>query len=330
MTRAEVIRALNGEYSRLRDENLRKHEERVAEVLKKDASLKPLIEGGAALFQQRARLLLAHPEQAERFREEIRSQVKANDLLLKRKLKDMGYPEDYLQPIFRCAQCRDTGRVGGGVQEFCSCFSRRIVERMFDAGANDRRQTFETYNENVFPDDVMIGGYSQRQISLRIRNRCRAYAQQFPETELQGLVLMGESGLGKTFLLNCIENAVIERGYSPVKVTGYRMFEAMRGCHFNDAEKRAEFNQLVFCELLLIDDLGTEPMMQNITREYLFTLLNERLVNRRHTVIATNLSSADLFKVYGERVFSRLLDGANMTILTLVGRDLRLGGGKKP
>ena len=76
--------------------------------------------------------------------------------------------------------------------------------------------------------------------------------------------------------------------------------------------------------LLLIDDLGTEPMMRNITVEYLFTLLNERIAAKRHTVIATNLSPVQLQERYGERVMSRILDRSRGVALKFVGRDVRL------
>ena len=102
----------------------------------------------------------------------------------------------------------------------------------------------------------------------------------------------------------------------------------MRGCHFSDGEKRQEFDQLIKCDMLIIDDLGTEPIMQNITREYLFTLLNERLTQRRHTVIATNLGIPELLNRYGERVFSRLFDTMNVSVTQLKGKDLRMLAGK--
>ena len=103
----------------------------------------------------------------------------------------------------------------------------------------------------------------------------------------------------------------------------------MRGTHFGEPEKEAEFRQMIGCDILLIDDLGTEPMMQNVTREYLFTLLNERQAQQKHTVLATNLNHMDLMNRYGERVLSRLMDGMNMQTLELKGKDLRLFGRRK-
>ena len=97
----------------------------------------------------------------------------------------------------------------------------------------------------------------------------------------------------------------------------------MRRQHFADGSGEVDFEQLLSVPLLLIDDLGSEPMMRNITVEYLFTLLNERMAARRHTVIATNLSPLQLQQTYGERVSSRLLDRTRCAVIKLEGKDLR-------
>lgn len=327
MTRSDIIRALNEDYDRLRSENLKTREGRIDEVIKKDPSMEALIYGGRALFQRQARLLLAHPEQAERAAQETRIQAAQNDQRLRSRLKELGFSEDYLEPIYRCPLCRDKGWVGDGVREMCACFKQRLTRRLYEESASGTgvNQSFEAFDETIFPDDdKVLGAYTQRQIALRARKICETYADTYPQTDQLGLVLMGESGLGKTYLLNCVLNRLIARGFAPVKVTAYRLYESMRGAHFGDAEKRAEFSQLLECEALFIDDLGSEPVVQNITREYLFTLLNERLIQARHTVIATNLKPQNLMSVYGERVFSRLIDGMNMTALQLCGKDLRL------
>lgn len=326
MTRSEIVKALHEEYDRLRTENRRQRDKRVEEVIAADPTIRELIFGARDLFQKQARALLAHPEQAERMAQETRLLAEANDHKLRRQLTKLGYPENYLDPIYRCAVCKDTGWVGDTVREQCACFKQQVIRRLYEESAAGTGvcQSFENYDENIFPDtEKVVGRFTQRQYALRVRDACERFANDFPDTDKLGIVLTGESGLGKTYLLNCIENRLIQRGYAPVKVTGYRMFEAMRGCHFGEADRREEFDQLLKCDMLLIDDLGTEPMMQNVTREYLFTLLNERLVQNRHTAIATNLKNGDLLKVYGERVFSRLSDGMNMLMVQLGGVDLR-------
>ena len=138
------------------------------------------------------------------------------------------------------------------------------------------------------------------------------------------LLLSGSGGLGKTFLLNCVFERVISRGFSAVRITAFRMLEAMRRQCFGAADGDVSFDQLLEAPLLLVDDLGSEPMMKNITVEYLFTLLNERMAAGRRTVIATNLSPVQLKERYGERVASRLLDRSKGLLIQLEGKDLRL------
>lgn len=332
MTRSDIMRALNEEYDRVRTENQHLREGRIDEVVARDPAMKALIFGGAELFRRQARLLLSHPEQAEQAAAQTRRLAAENDKKLRARLKELGFPEDYLDPVYRCPICRDKGWVGDSVREMCVCFKQRFTRRLYEesSAGTGSAQTFEAFDEAIFPQEEKVSGpYTQRQLALRARDICRAYAEAYPQTERLGLVLMGESGLGKTYLLNCIQNRLIERGFAPVKVTAYRLYESMRGAHFGDAEKRGEFSQLLECEALFIDDLGSEPVVQNVTREYLFTLLNERLVQGRHTVIATNLKPQDLMKVYGERVFSRLIDGMNMSAIMLSGKDLRLFGKKR-
>lgn len=326
MTRNDIVRALNEEYDRLRAENLRERDRRIGEVIAKDPSMEALIYGGRDLFQKQARLLLSHPEQAEKNARETRLLAAENDRQLRKRLKELGYAENYLDPIYRCPVCKDRGWVGDGVREMCACFKQRLTRRLYEesAAGTGAAQSFEAFDETIFPDDEKVSGSrTQRQLIRRARTICEEYADSYPDTDHLGIIMMGESGLGKTYLLNCILNRLIARGFAPIKVTGYRLYEAMRGAHFGDAEKRAEFDQLIGCEALFIDDLGSEPVVQNVTREYLFSLLNERLIQGRHTVIATNLKPDNLLSVYGERVFSRLIDGMNVTVITLGGRDLR-------
>ena len=143
--------------------------------------------------------------------------------------------------------------------------------------------------------------------------------------ERPNLLLYGPGGVGKTFLLNCVFARLLERGFSGVRITAYRMHETMRLKHIGAPEEAQGFEELIQTPILVIDDLGTEPMLRNITVEYLFTLLNERCAAGRATLIATNLSPAELKERYGERVASRLLDRSRCVTVRMAGADLRQG-----
>lgn len=331
MTRSEIIRSLTEDYARLREENLREHDRRLAEAERKDPRIGEIVRESAALFMRQARFILARPDDVERMKKETLKKAAALRAEQEERLVSLGLAKDYLDPIYRCKECRDTGHVGDTVRNMCACMEKRLVDRLYDSarerGTADQR--FESFNDSIFPDDELIDGVNtQKRIALRAKRMCREYAETYPETDTLNVLLTGNTGLGKTFLLHCIENRLLDRGFSPICITAYRLFETMRGAHFSDADKRQEFDELIHCDILLIDDLGTEPIMQNITREYLFTLLNERLTQQRHTVVATNLSILELKELYGERVFSRLFDTVNVTPAQLKGRDLRMIAGR--
>ena len=233
---------------------------------------------------------------------------------------EAGLAPDELELRYRCPVCRDTGYVGEAPARFCECFERQLRLRQHEDGsmAGLGEQNFERFDATVAPE---AGG--QRDQLVKARGLCERYADSYPDTEFRNLLLTGEGGLGKTFLLNCIFERVTARGFSAVRITAFRMFEAMRQQHIGNDEKYDGFSNLIDAKLLLIDDLGTEPMMRNITIEYLFTLLNERIAAKRHTVIATNLTPAQLKERYGERVASRLLDRSLCAAIQLKGKDLR-------
>lgn len=332
MTREEAARALTIEYQRQREADERALEQRRQEAAARDPRIGELADGGAGLLRRAARLLLTQPEAAQEALLRAKAQASAQREELKRRLREAGLPEDYLEMQYLCPICRDTGFIADPIQRHCECFVKRLNQKLYEgAGLSGRtEQSFEAFDEQFVPDTPVEGvGKTQRQIACLARDRCLRYAQRYPETPKPGLLLTGNSGLGKSFLLNSVARRLIERGYSPVKLTAYRLFEAMKGACFGDEEKSREFDQLMGAQILLIDDLGTEPMTRNITVEYLFSLINERTGGGLHTVIATNLSFEDLRSRYTERISSRLLDKANFEVVGLAGEDLRLMGRRR-
>lgn len=331
MTRSDIIRSLTEEYARLRERNLREHDRRLSEIERQDPRIAEIARESVALFMKQGRIAFARPDEAEQIKKDTLKKAASLRAEQEKRLLALGLPADYLDPIYTCKNCRDTGYAGEPIREMCPCMEKKLIDRLYDS-ARERgtaEQKFELFSDSVFPDDELVDGVNtQKRIALRAKRMCKEYAETYPDTDTLNILLTGNTGLGKTFLLHCIENRLLDRGFSPICVTAYRLFETMRGAHFSDAEKRQEFDELIHCGILLIDDLGTEPIMQNITREYLFTLLNERMTQRRHTVIATNLSILELKELYGERVFSRLLDTVNVTPAQLKGKDLRMLSGR--
>ena len=323
MTRADCIRELLSDYQAQRNLNEKEQDMRIAEAGSIDPEILRLREENAALaLNTMKRIMSLDSAEARRdAAEKMKQRGIFNNHQIRQRLKAAGLPEDYLNIRYRCEICRDTGYVGEAPSRFCECFESRLRLKQYEDGtmADAREQSFSTFDENRIPVEN-----GQREKLNLVRRACEDYADSYPKTRFQNIVLTGAGGLGKTFLLNCIFERVVARGFSAVRITAFRLFEAMRRQHFGSSEGDMDFNQLVEAPMLLIDDLGTEPMMRNITVEYLFTLLNERNAAGRHTVIATNLSPVQIRETYGERVSSRLLDRSRCAAMMLEGKDLRL------
>lgn len=256
----------------------------------------------------------ALPESMEVLSGEIRSALQA-----------AGFPEDYLAPVYRCPSCRDTGYVGERIRRQCGCLQeryQRLLRREIGLPENGE-ETFERFDPGVFPEEKAEGSrYSQREAMELIRESCEHWADAYPKQTPRDLILSGKSGLGKTFLLHAMANRLLERGVQVLLISAYSFLETARRSYF---ENDGRLEELMDCPVLMLDDLGSEPMLQNVTIEQLFQLINERQRRNRATVISTNLNQDELKRRYTERIASRITDRRSCLYLPLRGRDIRNG-----
>jgi len=319
MTRNEILQELLNEYADRRAENARQEERRLENAAQLIPALPAELEARRELvFSGMRRVLAGQPLP------DMEKAMAAQNEKIRGLLKAANLAEDYLQPIFTCPQCQDTGFVGENVREYCPCLVKVMNRRLFDAiGLTEKApQTFETFDLDIFSDEKLEGRpYSQRDLMDRAQKICRAYAESFPRTEANDILLLGASGLGKTFLMQAIAHRVLERGFTALTVSAYRVVEMAREAHFNN--DMSLLAPLMEADLLLIDDLGVEPLMENITITYLYHLINERQARGRHTVISSNLTVNELQTRYTERIASRLTDPMQVKMIVLKGRDVR-------
>lgn len=235
-------------------------------------------------------------------------------------LQKHGYPADYLNEASLCActHCMDTGYITqlSGLRTRCKCLSRaltdaRLARNGLSAAVDEH---FGTYDLNVFPDEGEAP--TQREQMRRLRDYALDFCQQFPSTNKKLLLFSGSAGLGKTFLMNCIARRVTERGFTAARVPSYRLVQ--------DALQDKSISALsIQADLLALDDLGTEPLYNNITVETLYTILNERMTAGKQTLVSTNLSLKQLTDRYTERIASRLFSAKDALVIRLTGRDIR-------
>ena len=236
-------------------------------------------------------------------------------------LTAMGEPIDYLDDKPACPLCGDTGYRKGQV---CDCLKKYYareqlheLSRLLPLGeATFDSFRFDYYDDAVWPDY----GTSPRANMERNFDVCRDYAQQFSKGS-GNLLLSGGTGLGKTFLSACIARVVSDGGYSVVYDTAGRIFSQFEEAKFRgDAEGDADAKRCQRCDLLIVDDLGTE-MTTSFVQSALYQLVNGRLMEGKATIISTNLAPEELGTRYGGAVLSRL--EGEYEILPFFGEDIR-------
>ena len=216
-------------------------------------------------------------------------------------LVSCGFPTDYLEPAFSCPDCKDTGYIGS---EKCHCLNQKILELLYsksNVGEILDKENFDTIDLDLYSD-------SEYEMMKPIIDKCKEYVEKFGQ-DCENLLFSGKPGVGKTFLTNCITKALLDKGYSVIYFTSVQLFDTLSKYVFSyDYSESGDSmrEDLVSCDLLIIDDLGTETT-SNFVASQLFNLINERDIRGKATIISTNLMLADITERYTERVLSRLV-----------------------
>lgn len=331
ISRANVTREALSELEMLRAQNMREERARLEEASGRSPMVAALLERRQSVLASGMKRAFASPGKAQEISQSMRGEMDSLNAQLRAALTACGLPEDYLQPICRCPLCRDTGYVGEPIHEPCVCLKRAVMNRLYQNEGLQvlERENFAAFDEQIFPDEPIEGRKNtQRGYIRRLREICESYADAFVPGVGDGLLLCGRSGLGKTFLMNCVAQRVLERGYSVVVISAFRLLDVMRRYQFGEAQE-GQAEDILTCDLLCIDDLGSEPMMKNLTISTLYHVINERRSDNRAIVVTTNCTGDDLYEKYDDRVAARLTDPSRMKVLPFVGVDVRRFASKR-
>ncbi|MDO5346220.1 MAG: ATP-binding protein [Lachnospiraceae bacterium] len=238
-------------------------------------------------------------------------------------LKDNGLPEDYLQMHYTCPDCRDTGYQDG---KKCHCLRQSAIDLFYtQSGMKEilAEENFAHFSYRYYPEDLIhpSTGVSARDMMRATVAACLRYIDEF-DSHFSNLFFYGGTGLGKTFLSHCIARELIERAHSVIYYSAFELFDLFARSSFGKENTWDGAREYVFdCELLIIDDLGTE-LTNSFVSSQLFLILNERIQKKKSTIISTNLPLSTFAETYSERVFSRIT--SCFQIFQLFGNDIRL------
>lgn len=250
-------------------------------------------------------------------------------------LKNNNISNDFLEPNYECKICKDTGyvQVQNAASSLCCCLKQKLLDISYNKSnmSNLGKENFGTFNANIFsdipePEKYKVNISPQKNI-LAIKSKCIEFIENFDNPETHNLLFTGNTGLGKTFMSNCIANELIKKGKNVLYQTSPVLLETVIDNKMNKYKSTSQDNfykNVLEADLLIIDDLGTE-CLNSMKLSELFTILNTRLLNLNNkvtkTIISTNLNINNIFKNYEERIGSRI--AGFYDIYYFFGDDLR-------
>lgn len=308
------------EYDRKQQLHRREMEERQTEAYARVPRLLEINQSIASLSVRAVRFRLS-----DSLKESIACQDEILKLAKERRelLAANGYPEDYLQMQYDCPDCKDTGYIEG---EKCHCFKKAAVDLLYtQSNLHEilQKENFTHFSFDYYSDTIMneVTGLTARETAQDAVRQARYFIDTFGR-EFHNLFLYGNTGVGKTFLSNCIAKELIDQAYCVIYFTAFDLFETLAKRTFQrDSYSEDLQDDILGCDLLIIDDLGTE-MTNSFVTSALFQCINERIMRKKSTIISTNLSLDQFTDTYSERIFSRIT--SNYTMIKLIGKDIRI------
>lgn len=312
--------AIMRQYEARQIENRHIVNQRIEEVYGKAPRLKNLDEAISTRSVARAKMLLNGDTSAlDTLKKELKELIAQKEAIL----NDLGYPTNYFEPPCHCRDCSDTGYIGN---QKCHCFLQASIDLIYTQSNIRRILEQENFGNFSFAyyssDDVSkASGISSLSAAKEAVGTCKAFIQQF-DASFENLFIYGDTGVGKTFLSNCVAKELLDSGHSVIYFTATQLFHIFEKNTFRREDSaKIEYQNLFECDLLIMDDLGTE-LSNSFTSSQLFLCLNERILRQKSTIISTNLNIQQLVGTYSERTFSRI--SSFYTMIKLFGADIRI------
>ncbi len=306
--------------ARRREEDKLKQEERINEVYKKIPSMasvdKNIKELGYTIIQEN--LKSNDTKTLEEKLRKLRSYKK--NLLV-----ENSFDKDYMEIRYYHDLCKDTGFVG---TQMCSCRKQLIIDQNYSQSnirSLIKKENFDNFDDKLYSDnpykDYPISPFDNIQM---IKRDVKRYIDNF-ENQNQNIYIFGDVGRGKTYLLNSIAREILDRNYSVLYMTSSSIFKFLNDYNWAFEEARAkhqdQFDFILNCDLLIIDDLGSEASTKNDPSN-LFEVVNSRMIAEKPIIFSTNFDESMLEEMYGPRIFSRVV--GNSRVYEIFGEDLRL------
>lgn len=308
-------------YNQRQLHNRHDQDQRLREVYKNLPQIRQIEEAiGAQAVMSARRLLEGDVKGRDGLKQQIEDLKEQKALLL----ASGGFAPDYMELRYTCSDCQDTGYLGG---HKCHCFKQEQIKLLYAQSNIDQivqAENFDRFSYRFYDDRVIVPeiGMTVAVYMKQVYGWCREFADHFQEKG-GNLIFTGGTGVGKTFLTNCIAKSLIDQYQSVIYLSANDLFDIFSKNKFSyepGDEIQDMYQYILDCDLLIIDDLGTE-MNNTFVSSQLFYCINERLLRKKSTIISTNLSLTMLRDTYSDRISSRIM--SQYSIIPLYGEDIR-------
>lgn len=292
---------------------------RIRMIYKKYPKIEEIESEFSRLGIENLKRVSAQPDKAAEYNAELRQQFDELKKMRSELLKDYGVEENYKEPKYECKICSDTGYRPNGKR--CFCFEQAIIDEAFGSEEHMellKKEKFKSFQLDYYPDEK-DNEKNPREAAMNAANRAKKLCENFNK-ETKGLIFIGNPGLGKSFISNCIEGSLRRKKKTVLSVRAVKLFRLMEDYRFGREEDEEKLYYIYNADLLIIDDLGTESDNQ-MNSSFLDEIMNERIHRGKKTVISTNYNLEELQKKYSTRFISRLAE--HFIISVLYGEDIR-------
>lgn len=304
-----------------RNDAIRKSDKAKAEFFLKHPKAELLEKQLTSTLSQLTKILVRGDINLQDALQELRRENLATQEQLRVIYKSAGICEDELEPQFTCKKCNDKGNIDG---KMCECYKKLIKEiacKNLNKISNFQLSTFDTFSLRYYKDIIKEDEKkSDRERMSEYYNFCKNYAMRFT-TDSRNIIMLGNTGLGKTHLSLAIAREVIEKGFGVIYCSAPDILDTLEKERFGRQDVYSNVEETVKnCDLLILDDLGSEFQKSNM-KNIVYNIINYRLSHNKPTIISTNLDFPELERLYSSRLISRLM--GEYVVMRFVGTDIR-------
>lgn len=321
----EILKEVSIEFENRRDQQARERILRTEKLYKKIPAIKRIDEEIFKIGLSMSKYIIGNPEGYKENANKAKEMIEALKMEKAYIMTESNIPPDYMEMEYHCSTCKDEGYLENG--DKCNCLKQALVSRAYKMSNLQNvleKENFQHFKIDIFKDVPFENEtMTPRENMIDIVGIAEGFISNFDENNGDNLLFYGTTGLGKTFLCNCIAKSLLDKDKIVIYQTAFTILDILERRRFGKTNKEKseyQYDLLFEADLLVIDDLGTE-MTNTFTNAEIFNIVNTRLIAGKKTLISTNLDPKEISEIYTDRIFSRILD--KFIPLKFYGPDLR-------